>query len=257
MFVAIVSIAPSMKRLMWKFWYNLIAKYDKNEMLTLMNYGYFENNKSSPAFIKPQLKLYEHVVEGINLDSKVVLEIGAGRSAGAAHLSKSQNPSIYIALDMAARAGANSVTNDAQCIKNVTGDALVLPIQPSVVDIIVNVESSHCYTDFEAFITQVALTLKKGGVFCCCDLMTPNQVEKTREMFKKHNLVVTSDVDITQNILNSLERGSGQHKKLIESHVPWYLRKVFYDFAGIKGAGVYRLFETGKYVYYSFQAKKA
>lgn len=82
--------------------------------------------------------------------------------------------------------------------------------------------------------------------------MPASNVDKLRAYFKKHDLAIIEDNNITQNILQSLDSDSDKHTEEINRHVPWYLRKAFFDFVGIRNTGVYRIFNSGKYVYYHF-----
>lgn len=72
-------------------WYNFITENDSNELLASMNYGYVDSLSDDNTPVSPQLRLYEHVIEDADLRNKVVLEVGAGRVAGASYLFKKRH----------------------------------------------------------------------------------------------------------------------------------------------------------------------
>jgi len=256
-FVSLTQMSPVLNRYLWKKWYNFIAKHDSNNLLTAMNYGYIDDNVSTDPLSSPQLKLYEHVIDKVLLHDKKVLEVGSGRGAGALYLTTKFNPLAYIALDMAfiASKKADELTENP-CLHAVSGDALAIPVKQSSIDVIINIESSHCYSNLEKFIEEVSRSLNQGGIFCYCDLMPVKNKDRLLGYFEKHSLKVKKINNITQQVLRSLAYDSGQHSELINKHVPWYLKKTVSEFAGIKGTAVYNLFDSGKFVYYSFQVEK-
>jgi len=257
LFVSLTQMSPVLNRYLWKKWYNFIAKHDSNDLLTAMNYGYIDDQDSVDKACPPQLNLYEHVVDNVVLHKKRVLEVGSGRGAGASYLTNKYNPLAYIALDMAFIASKKSdELTDNHCLHAASGDALAIPVRQSSIDVILNIESSHCYSNLEKFISEVSRALKQGGYFCYCDLMPIKNKDRLLDYFNKHNLKVRKTHNITPQVLKSLAYDSGQHSDLIKKHVPWYLQKTVSEFAGIKGTAVYNLFDSGKFVYYSFQVEK-
>jgi len=257
LFVSLISLSPRLKHHLWKKWYDLLARHDKKQLLSSMNYGYLNDKTLGDHNTNPQLALYEHITDSITLENKNIIEIGSGRGAGAHHLSQKYHPNTYIGIDLANHASQNSnCKNNLDTVLFTTADALSLPLKPGKTDIAINVESSHCYSDLQAFIQQVSATLTEGGYFCYCDLMKANKVDTLRQYFQESELNVIEANNITHNILQSLDRESDRHEQQIKENIPWYLRKAFSDFVGIKNTGVYNLFKTGQYVYYSFLLQK-
>jgi len=258
LFVSLISISPRIKRTLWNKWYNLLARNDSQGLLASMNYGYIDNtNVSTIEYTSPQLALYERVLGNTNINNKRVIEIGSGRGAGAAFLAGKFKPELYIGMDLAINASLNSVTPDnVSSLRFVSGDALAIPIKPKSIDIVINIESSHCYGNLAEFIKQVSGLLVNNGYFCYCDLMPPSQIKQLHQYFESHQMVVIESIDITENIIASLDSTSVENSEKIKTHIPWYLRKAFADFAGIQNTGVYNLFKSGKLVYYAFLVKK-
>jgi len=260
LFVTLISLSPRLKRSLWKKWYNLLASRDGQKLLVSMNYGYVDDELmvSPTSNIQPQLRLYEHVIESVPIAGRKVVEIGSGRGAGAAYIAEKHKPEMYVGVDLACNASMNSESHsDSKSLFFVSGDALSIPLKPGSVDVVVNIESSHCYADLELFIQQVSLSLVDDGYFCYCDLMPFARVDELKQYLIKNGLVIEECNNITANVMRALDHDSQGHEDDIIKHVPWYLRKAFSDFAGVKDTGVYNLFRSGKFVYYSFLAKKS
>lgn len=259
LFFSLINLSPGLKRKLWKYWYNLLARHDDNLLLATMNYGYIDDlvEPASAPLTKPQLALYDHVLKQVVVDNKIIVEVGSGRGGGALYLTKKHDPSHYLGVDLACDASVNSVSrDDGSCLYFITGDAMSLPIQAGSVDIVINVESSHCYADLEQFIKQVSMMLVDGGYFCYCDLMPLNKQELLKTYIADHGMEILESKDITKNVMRSLDSCTQDHTSKIQDKVPWFLRNAFSDFAGIKDTGVYNLFKSGKYSYHSFLIKK-
>ena len=259
LFFSLINLSPVIKRKLWKHWYNLLARKDDDLLLASMNYGYMDNSEKpmqTPS-IKPQLALYDHVLAQVPVVNKTIVEVGAGRGGGATHISDKYQPALYLGIDIAYEASVNSVaTGGWNRLHFITGDALSLPIQPGTADIVINVESSHCYGDLEQFIKQVSMILSDDGYFCYCDLMPLNRLILLQKYFLENRMEILEARNITPNVMLSLDHCTEEHSDKILNNVPWYLRKAFADFVGIKDTGVYNLFKTGKYEYFSFLVKK-
>ncbi len=261
-FVWLTGISPTFNRFLWKKWYNFLALHDPERLLSSMNYGFLpvgngaESGKS-PVDVVPQLELYEYVISDADINGKVVIEVGAGRGGGALYLSEKYNPLLYIGLDLAKNASVDCASlKQNSNLTFVAGDALQIPLKKHVADVLINIESSHCYSSIETFIEEVACVLKPGGYFCYCDLMPVSQVAMMKSQLASHDMHVLRAKDVTCNIMASLNRISDRNTDMIRKKVPWYLKRSFSDFAGIQHTGVYNLFESGKLVYYFFLAKR-
>jgi len=71
-----------------------------------------------------------------------------------------------------------------------TGDASNLPVENESVDLVVNVESSHCYPDFTAFIREVERVLKPGGHFMYTDFLPAEEQSKLEENLNSQSLSI-------------------------------------------------------------------
>ena len=82
----------------------------------------------------------------------------------------------------------NNVHSDLTNLSFKKGDAENLPLPNESVDIVLNVESSHCYPHFEKFIEEVTRVLKKGGHFIFADFRPPEKLQELEETFQEKGL---------------------------------------------------------------------
>lgn len=66
---------------------------------------------------------------------------------------------------------------------------------------VINVESSHCYGNFELFVSQVQKVLKPDGIFAYTDFRTPEQYEEVKKVFERTGWIVEKEEDITVNVI--------------------------------------------------------
>src|SRR5438128_1941354 len=88
-FVFLCRFAP-LKRMLWRSWYNFLARSYREGDWTFMNYGYVPPAATSPLALHPEdepdrycIQLYHFVASQADLIDKAVLEVGSGRGGGA------------------------------------------------------------------------------------------------------------------------------------------------------------------------------
>ena len=143
-----------------------------------LNYGYAKlgddgdeassRNRDGDRF---GVQLYERVRGGVELTGKDVLEIGCGRGGGTAYLFESHRPRNMTGLDLAGSAIARCRRDHARPgLTFLQGDAEALPFADASFDVVVNVESSHCYPDVPGFLREVHRVLRPGGYLLLADV---------------------------------------------------------------------------------------
>ena len=181
---------------------------------------------------------------------KNVLEIGSGRGGGAAYIAKYLQPEFVTGIDISE--DAISLCHDLYSLTNlnfVIGDSENIPLSDNTYDIVINVESSHCYGDMEKFLSEVYRVLKPDGSFLFCDFRTLEGIDELNEQFSKSNLKFLNRVDITENVIEGLNRLSEYRESHIQKSVPFLIQSLFKTYAGIKGTEIYNSFITGKMIY--------
>jgi ubiquinone/menaquinone biosynthesis C-methylase UbiE len=139
----------------------------------------------------------------------------------------------------------------------VVGDAEQLLFADASFDLVVNVESSHCYGSVERFLAEVSRVLAPGGVFCFCDLRQEDQLEALRTSIRGCGLELVREEDITPGIVRSLGRNSESRRRWIEHYFPSFLRRSVINFSGVDGGTVYRSFLAGTRTYLTYVLRKA
>ena len=203
------------------------------------------------------LQLYFHVAQPADLQEKDVLEVGSGRGGGAAFLAGLLKPASYTGMDYSP--SAVELCRRKHLAPNlvfVEGDAEKMPFADASFDVVINVESSHCYPDFSRFVSEVHRVLRPGGLFAHTDFRDANQTDAWRSALSDAGFELVREANITPNVLAALERDDTRKRELIPRLVPGWLVGPSQDFAGTKGSIIERAFTSGEMRYLSFLLRK-
>ena len=261
-FIILTRLSARMQPILWGWLYNQMASKDRNGELLFMNYGYIDEGKN-PLKLRPEdeafrypIQLYAHMVDGIDLRGKDVVEVGCGRGGGGAFLIRYHAPSSFIGVDLSKSAiqwcRLRMKFLNACWLQ---GYADSLPVPNESVDIVINVESSHCYPSMTAFLGEVKRVLRPGGYFAFCDIRSTEGVEKLDRSFKESGLEMLERQVITPQVLRALDSISPQRERQIASYVPRLFRSAFRNFLGVKNTVQYDMLVAGKMAYLSYLLK--
>ena len=249
---------PPLKQFFWKFWYTKLANSIKNPDLKFMNYGYHSDDDHlilDSEFEKERypIQLYHHVISDTKLSGLKVLEVGSGRGGGCNFINKYFQPKSITGLDLSPTAiDLCNRLYKTDNLKFVQGSSEKMPFEDNFFDVVINIESSHCYANMELFISEVSRVLKRNGNFLFCDLRTSDKIEELLSQLNSSNLKLISHEDITSNILSASEKMTTKRIKLINSlNVNYFLSNILKSFAGVKGGKVYDGFKYGNLSYIS------
>jgi ubiquinone/menaquinone biosynthesis C-methylase UbiE len=150
------------------------------------------------------LNLYTQALGGVRLGGRDVVEIGSGRGGGAAALVRHHQPRSYIAID-GSRKQVELCRAIYPHVQFMHGNACALPLPDASADLVLNVESSHCYSDLDAFVAEVRRVLRPGGLFCLTDVVyDKSRIVRYFELLHQ-NFQVQRQVDVTANVVRCLE----------------------------------------------------
>jgi ubiquinone/menaquinone biosynthesis C-methylase UbiE len=138
----------------------------------------------------------------------------------------------------------------------IPGDAENLPFGDSSFDIIVNVESSHCYNSMEKFLSQVKRVLSHGGYLLITDFRDSEHVARFVDDIHKSGMKIIASNDITQNVFSAIRQHNQSRMDMISRKVPRLLLGLFKEFAGVEGSTIHRKFTEEKTQYLSFVLQK-
>ena len=235
------------RKAFWRLSYEWMAG-EQPDAFALMNYGYL----ADPAAPRPPTTdetlcrdLYRHVAGAVPLEGRNLLEVGAGRGGGLAHVVQSLRPKAAFGVDLSSRAVALARRRHAHVkgLSFVRGDAERLPFGDETFDAVLNVESSHCYPSRLRFFQQVRRVLTPGGHFLYADFFDAGAVRAIREALSSAGLRLVTEEDITENVVAALRVDEARRLGLIDRAAP-RMRATFHNFAATTRSETYRLLDT-------------
>lgn len=238
---------------------------DKLGELLFINYGYAQETTENQLELKPQdepyryaIQLYNHVIDGINVKDKDLLEIGCGRGGGGAFILNHKYPRTFTGLDLSEfaikRCAKKFPFDNAHWLQ---GSADRVPLPNQCMDVVLNVESSHCYPCIKSFLSETKRILRPNGYLALCDLRAAKDVKIFDHQIKHSGLQLMQRRIITPQVLHALDKISLQREAMIKALFPRFLISVAYDFFAVKDSGVYNMLRTGKLVYLSYLLRNA
>jgi ubiquinone/menaquinone biosynthesis C-methylase UbiE len=251
---------PRFQTAVIRVWYWSIGVALKNEDSPFLNYGYvpldsnviglkLDPDDESDRF---SIQLYFRVAGGRDLRGKDVLEIGCGRGGGASFIARYLHPASLAGVDLSGRAVRYCRRRHrTERLTFLRGEADHLPLPSNSFDVVVNVESSHCYPSFERFLGEVARVLRPNGVFLFADVRSREDVARVRDQIKEWFTVVEEEL-ITANVVRALELDSDRRLLLIQKRAPRFLHNALQAFASVNGSPMFDAFATGAIQYVRF-----
>ena len=251
---------PFLRRWIRRLWYEGLAKWVKDREWTVMNFGFAELESDGaliplePA-LEPErycLQLYHHVVGDIKLNGRDVLEVGCGRGGGAAWLHRTRRPGSYTAMDFSRhtiRFCQGRFQEDGLIFAY--GDAESIPFLENSFDVVINVESSHCYQSMVTFLANVKRVLRPGGYFLFTDFRHGREVGTLRRQLDQSGLVMHREQDITHNIIHGLELDCHRKQAFIKAIAPRMLLNASQDFVGGENSYIWKALTSGRSRYLS------
>lgn len=262
LFTSLCDTSPRFKKFLWRQWYQYLAKgYKKNDW-RFMNYGYAADgfNVDLREDYEPDrysIQLYHRLALDGSLAGKRLLEVGCGRGGGAEYVARTFQPHQMIGIDFSSQ--AINICKTQRVATGLTfqvGDAESLPFADGSFDVVINVESSHCYGNMNAFLSEVHRVLVPGGLFLLADLRQAEELDLLDTQLSQSGLVMDEREDITPAILSSIELDDVRKKVFIERLVPRRLLASFREFAGVKNSKIDRLLSSGGIKYQRFILRK-
>jgi len=251
---------PIIKGKLWKSWYTYLGSKVISPDLRFMNYGYFSNDFHPTLSMKDEserypIHLYHYLCSKIELENLNILEVGSGRGGGADYISRIFKPKKVAAVDISKSAIelCNKFYN-RQNLEFVCGDSEDLPFDKESFDVVLNVESSHCYPSFDNFLKEVARVLKPSSYFLFTDFRPSNDLESLNKSINNY-FDVYSKEEITTNVISALDLMSEKRAKQIENFLPSFLSHISLSFAGVKGSDLYESFVKKDLRYYMYVLK--
>jgi len=252
-----IHFSPFTKKWFWKKWYTFFPRLAPNPDFKFMNFGFHEDGLHPDLGENDKLErypihLYHYVATQVDLAGKTVLEVGSGRGGGASYIARYLSPDQITGIDI-------SITAVELCerlykeknLNFIVGDSENIPSEDESMDVVINVESSHCYGSVDLFLSEVKRVLRPGGHFLFCDLRPAEKLDLLNNQFNISGLELLKKKDITGNVILALEKMSDFRKNAIRAKVPRIIQDVFDSYAGVRGSRTYESFADGSLAYLS------
>jgi SAM-dependent methyltransferase len=232
---------PGLRRLVWRGAYNAISRIWRQPRWAFLNYGYLPpegpiplapGDEAERAFIG----LYHQAVAGLPMAGARVLEVGSGHGGGAAFLARSTGAAFVTGVDLSAATVRLARRLHAR-VPNLAfqeGDAEALPFPDASFDILVNIESSHCYGSMDRFVAEAARVLRPGGWLTWADMRSPAMLPDLDRAFAAPGLVLEAQTELNAGVVAALEAMDAEKAEAIARYGP--LRPVLREFAGMRGS---------------------
>ncbi|GEO84305.1 MULTISPECIES: class I SAM-dependent methyltransferase [Alphaproteobacteria] len=260
--VAALGKFPRTQKWVWRRIYNMLSRFWGDSDWRFMNYGFVPTGAPFP--LKPEdeaerafIGLYHQALDGLQVEGARVLEIGSGRGGGSRYIARYYAPSAVTGLDYSPETvrRAQKLNADTAALTFTQGDAENLPFADAAFDIVVNIESSHCYGDVPAFAREVARVLKPGGWFTFADMRPKNQLAALDQQLGAPGLELVDKRNISQNVVAALNAAEARKQARI-GKIP-LLRRFMSEFSGSKGSMLYKGLSGGGVVYQARRYRKA
>jgi ubiquinone/menaquinone biosynthesis C-methylase UbiE len=257
--------SPKFRRLMMKSWYETLVLIDRERDITFMNYGYSDLNGAGDLPLRDNeqgnrycIQLYHHVAAAVDLKGKDVVEVGSGRGGGAAYIARYLKPRSMKGIDFSKKAiEFCRKYYSVDGLSFLQGDAEDLPLADHSVDVIINLESSHCYGSMTRFLSEVYRVLRPDGHFLFSDHRDHDKISLLHEQLRDSGLRLVKETDITQNVVAALDLDNERKQRMIAKKCPRVLRREAEEFAAMKGTRAYETFRSGYSRYFSFVLHKS
>jgi SAM-dependent methyltransferase len=258
-----------LKRAIWRLWYDALAyRFAGERSLTFLNYGFAPLGRLPECpMLQPAdepnrlfIQLYDHLARKVPLGGRDVLEVGCGRGGGSAYLRRYFAPKSVVGVDFSAQSiRFCRLVHAARGLSFLCADAERLPFRDESFDVVINVESSHCYGSIGRFFRHVARVLRPGGHFLYADFCGERRLSAFAAEVGGCPLARIEQSDITAHVVRALEIDSDRRRTLIAKLVPAAAVGLFEHFVGAKGSEVFEELSSGALRYHAcvFQKKTA
>lgn len=252
---------PRTRKWAWRGLYGLLSRFWRDDDWRFMNYGFA--GKGEPFALRPEdepdrafIGLYQQAVDGLPITGARVLEVGSGRGGGARYIARYHAPASVVGLDYSPETvrRAQALNADTPALSFETGDAEKLPFPDGSFDVVVNIESSHCYADVPAFAREVSRVLKVGGVFTFADMRAKSMAADLDRKLAAPGLERIAERDLTKGVVAALDMADARKRERI-GRAP-LVSRFMSEFAGARGSTLYRELSRGGVVYVARRYRK-
>lgn len=259
-------VSPNLRRRLSKLLYDILAARDDDADWAFMNYGFVDLDahaarlQLAPSDEKDRcaVQLYHHVAESVDLRGRDVIEVGCGRGGGASYIARYLRPRSMVGVDFSREAIAHCRRHRIVAgLSFADGDAEALPFDDGQFDVVINIESSHCYGSMDRFLAEAYRVLRPDGVLLFADLRFNDGIVRLRDQLRSSRFQLLEQHTITRNVVRALEWDHERRLALIRQKVPPLFHGPILRFAGAKGTRTYEMLRDGQGEYLCCMLSKA
>ncbi|MBI5541515.1 MAG: class I SAM-dependent methyltransferase [Bacteroidia bacterium] len=252
------------KKLFWRVFYNYIGTIGILKKARFLNHGIIEDHENitmdqfNPLlFRKLSQNLYLHLMREAEINGKNYMEIGCGRGAGLELLMNTYKPAKAVGVDISdTNIRYGKKINKGNGVQFIRGDAEKQIFPDKSFDVVLNLESSHCYASKMNFYKNVKNILKDDGTFLYSDLFWFDHLTLEMEkQFEEIGLYIVKKEDITKPIMRSIELQSKIRMHYVKGKAT--PNKKLSDMVALPGTPLYDGLTNGtiKYLFYVLKKK--
>ncbi len=253
---------PKSRKWLWRRLYNTLSRSWRDDDWRFMNFGFLPTGamfplKPSDEPDRPFIGLYQQAVSGLPVTGAHVLEVGSGRGGGARYIALYHAPAAVTGLDYSPATVhcAQRLNQDVPALAFQIGDAERLPFADGSMDIVVNIESSHCYGDVAAFAREVGRVLSPGGWFSFADMRGKSSLPELDRQLAASGLTLKDEHDLSAGVVAALDAADQRKRERIGR--ARLLRGFITEFAGSKGSILYNELAEGGVIYVARRYQKS
>ena len=247
-------------------YYASIGRLIPDSRLTFMNYGYVEEDEDfawcgeADWGWRYAINLIRRALIGVEVAGRRVLDVGCGRGGPASYIARCLGPAEVVGLD-ASEDGVRFCEEQHvhPRLRFIHGSAEALPFEDASFDVVVNVESSHCYLCPADFFSEVSRVLKQGGSFCYSDVLLPEQFERMQRLLSDTpGFGLRTGADISDGVARAIELNRTAFAALMQSATDGRLgnQALIANLVRTINLDAYERLRTGRVGYYAWTIDK-
>lgn len=244
----------------------LARRAAEHEDLHFWNFGFADSDSNGTKLILDEseekhrycIQLYDHVASALELRGQDVLEVGCGCGGGASFLMKRHLPRSLAAVDLAE--DAIDFCNRRYSIPGLSfscGKAESLPFEKDAFDVVINIESSHCYGSVGHFLREVRRVLRLDGHLLLADFRPRDRMGQLRRYLESSGFRFLREQVITPQVVQAMELDHERKMDLLKRKAPRLLFNSLKCWWGTKDSKRYELFSSGEEIYFSYVLQKS
>lgn len=261
------ALPPGLRDAAMIAFYDRLARWDDQGRLAFLNHGYAPVDAADGLDLSAEdeprrywIQLYERIARAGDWEGKRALEVSSGPGGGVDWMARTYSPAATTGVDLAAASVERATARFGRPgVVFVRGDAQDLPFPDAVFDVVINVESSLNYPDFEAFLTEVDRVLTPGGQFLIGDYRSAKKLPAFEAGLASLGYETLWREDLTPGVARALAQTQAAKAVLVDEVAPRWARGLVRRFADLEEDGAAsgrRRFETGQRIYLGYALRK-